>query len=137
MQENFRLQLNQSWEAVDIQTGAAVVIPKGSHKAVRILHRAARDAKEEPWLVVTIQHQDKSVAAGLREAYWRQWERLPCSRIPCDDREMEGELAGAFFTQDTAVINLPSVRKASTPTVAPARLGPSSAPEFRLSPMRA
>src|SRR2546428_4018352 len=74
MQEPFRLQLNQSWEAVDIQTGAAVVIPKGSHKAVRILHRAARDAKEEPWLVVTVQHRGKPVSVGLREAYWRQWE---------------------------------------------------------------
>ena len=48
MQETFRLQLNQSWEAIDIQTGAAVVIPKGSHKAVRILHHTARDPKEEP-----------------------------------------------------------------------------------------
>ena len=73
MQETFRLQLNQSWEAIDIQTGAAVVIPKGSHKAVRILHRITRDAKEEPWLVVSIRHQGKPVSAGLREAYWRQW----------------------------------------------------------------
>jgi hypothetical protein len=74
MQETFRLELNQSWEAIDIQTGTPVVIPKGLHKAVRILRRATRDAKEEPWLVVTIQHSGKSVAAGLREAYWRQWQ---------------------------------------------------------------
>ena len=74
MEETFRLELHRSWEAIDIQTGAAVVIPKGSHKAVRILHCAARDAKEEPWLVVTIQHRGESVSAGLREAFWRQWE---------------------------------------------------------------
>jgi len=75
MQETFRLRLNQSWEAIDIQTGAAMVIPKGSHKAVRILHRTTREGKDEPWLVVTIQHHGKPVSAGLREAYWRQWER--------------------------------------------------------------
>jgi hypothetical protein len=68
--ETFRLELNQSWEAIDIQTGVGVVIPKGSHKAVRMLHRTRRDEKEEPWLVVTVQH----ISAGLREAYWRQWE---------------------------------------------------------------
>ncbi len=56
MQETFRLELNQAWEAIDIKTGAAVIIPKGSHKAVRILHHTARDPKEEPWLVVTMQH---------------------------------------------------------------------------------
>jgi hypothetical protein len=75
MQETFRLQLNQSWEAINIQTGAAVVLPKGSHKAVRMLHRTTRDANEEPWLVVTIEHGGKRISAGLREAYWRQWER--------------------------------------------------------------
>jgi hypothetical protein len=31
----FRLNLNQSWEAIDIQTGAGMVIPKGSYKAFR------------------------------------------------------------------------------------------------------
>jgi len=72
--ETFRLDLNQSWEAIDIQTGAGVVIPKGSHKAVRMRHRMSRDEKEEPWLVVTVQHRGKPVSAGLREAYWRQWE---------------------------------------------------------------
>src|SRR2546426_6546251 len=50
MRETFRLELNQAWEAIDIKTGAVVVIPKGSHKAVRVLHRAGRDAKEDPWL---------------------------------------------------------------------------------------
>ena len=74
MQETFRMQLNQPWEAIDIQTGAVVLIPRGSHKAVRILHRASRDTKEEPWLVVTIQHRGKLVPVGLREAYWRHWE---------------------------------------------------------------
>ena len=74
MEETFRLDLNQSWEAIDIQTGAGVVIPKGSHKAVRMRHRMRRDEKEEPWLVVTVQHKGKPVSAGLREAYWRQWE---------------------------------------------------------------
>src|SRR2546426_63510 len=72
--KTFRLELNQSWEAVDIQTGAGVVIPKGSHKAVRVLHHTSRDEKEEPWLVVMVQHKGKPVSAGLREAYWRQWE---------------------------------------------------------------
>ena len=75
MGETFRLDLKQTWEAIDIQTGAAVVIPKGSYKAVRMLHRASRNEKEEPWLVVTVQHMGKPVSAGLREAYWRQWER--------------------------------------------------------------
>ena len=83
MQETFRLQLNQSWEAIDIQTGASILIPKGSHKAVRRLHRTFRDAKEEPWLVVTVQHR----AAGLREAYWRQWERhhVPEFRVTIEE----------------------------------------------------
>jgi hypothetical protein len=71
--ETFRLELNRSWEAIDIQTGAEVLIPKGSHKATRVMLRAARDAKDEPWLVVTIQHKGKPVSAGLREAFWRQW----------------------------------------------------------------
>ena len=75
MGETFRLELNQAWEAVDIHAGANVVIPQGSHKAVRIMHRTGRDAREEPWLVVTVQHKGKAVSAGLREAYWRQWER--------------------------------------------------------------
>jgi hypothetical protein len=66
--------LTESWDAIDIRTGADVVISKGAHKAVRILHRTDRDEKEEPWLVVTVQHKGKPVSAGLREAYWRQWE---------------------------------------------------------------
>lgn len=74
MGETFRLDLNRSWEVIDIQTGANLLLRKGSHKAIRIMHRADRDAREEPWLVVTIQHQGKTVSAGLREAYWRQWE---------------------------------------------------------------
>jgi hypothetical protein len=74
MQETFRMQLNQAWEAINIQTGVVVVIPKGSLKAVRILHRVSPEAKEEPWLVVTVQHRGKPASVGLREAYWRHWE---------------------------------------------------------------
>jgi hypothetical protein len=74
MQETFRLQLNREWEAVDIQTGAALVIPAGSHKAVRVLHRTNPHEKEEPWLVVTVEYKGKPTSAGLREAYWRQWK---------------------------------------------------------------
>ena len=85
--ETFRLDLNQLWEAIDIQTGASVVIPKGSHKAVRILHRTSRDAREEPWLVVAVQHKGKVVSAGLREAYWRQWEghHIPEFRVTIEE----------------------------------------------------
>jgi hypothetical protein len=39
-----------------------------------MLHRMTPDAAEEPYLVVTVEHQGKKVQAGLREAYWRQWE---------------------------------------------------------------
>ncbi len=87
MQETFRLDLNQSWEAIDIQTGAGVVIPKGSHKAVRMLHRTSRDEKSEPWLVVTVQHKGRPVSAGLREAYWRQWEghHIPELRVTIEE----------------------------------------------------
>jgi hypothetical protein len=83
MDETFRLDLNQSWEAIDIKTGRAVLIPKGSHQAVRMLHRTRRDAEAEPYLVVTVQHDGKNVLAGLREAYWRQWEghHIPQLRV--------------------------------------------------------
>ena len=74
MEETFRLDLNQSWEAIDIQTGAAVLIPKGSHRAIRMLLKSPPDQAEEPYLVVTVQHGGKPVLAGLRETYWRQWE---------------------------------------------------------------
>ncbi len=73
--ETFRLGLNQAWEATDVQTGASVVIPKGSHRADRVLHRTGPGKGEEPWLVVKVQHKGKLVSAGLRETYWRQWER--------------------------------------------------------------
>jgi hypothetical protein len=81
------LELNRAWEAVDIQAGTGVVIPKGSHKAVRVLHRTERDAREEPWLVVTLQHQGKPVSAGLREVYWRRWEghHIPEFRVTIED----------------------------------------------------
>ncbi len=74
MGQTFRLDLKRSWEVIDIQTGAHVLLPKGSHKALRIMHRTDQHAGEEPWLVVSTQHQGKSIVAGLREAYWRQWE---------------------------------------------------------------
>ena len=74
MEETFRLDLNQSWEAIDIKTGHAVLIPKGSHHAIRVLRKSAPDRIEENYLVVAIQHEGNPVLAGLREAYWRQWE---------------------------------------------------------------
>ena len=87
MDETFRLDLNRSWEAIDIKTGHAVLIPKGSHQAIRMLHHIPRDAAEEPYLVVTVQHQDKPVLAGLREAYWRQWEGHHVSELRVTIRE--------------------------------------------------
>src|SRR2546428_549661 len=74
MEETFRLDLNQPWEAIDIKTGHAVLIPKGSHQAIRMLLKSPPDQTEENYLVVTVQHEGKRVLAGLREAYWRQWE---------------------------------------------------------------
>ena len=74
MEETFRLNLNRSWEAIDIKTGHAVLIPKGSHHATRMLLKTPPDAAEENYLVVTVQHEGKRALAGLREAYWRQWE---------------------------------------------------------------
>ena len=74
MEETFRLDLNQSWEAIDIKTGQAVLIPKGSHVAIRMLFKSPRDQTEENYLVVTVQHEGNQVLAGLREAYWRHWE---------------------------------------------------------------
>ena len=74
MEETFRLDLNQSWEAIDIKTGHAVFIPKGSHQAIRMLLKSPRDKTEENYLVVTVQHEGKKVLVGMREAYWRQWE---------------------------------------------------------------
>src|SRR5215472_10455801 len=89
MNETFRLDLKQSWEAIDIKTGAAMVIPKGSHKAVRILHRTSRDPTEESWLVVTIQQGGKPVSVGLREAYWRQWENHNVAELRVTIRKWE------------------------------------------------
>jgi hypothetical protein len=56
------------------QNGPAVLIHKGSHQAIRMLLKSPRDQAEENYLVVTVQHEGKLVLAGLREAYWRQWE---------------------------------------------------------------
>jgi hypothetical protein len=74
MEQTFRLDLNQSWEAVDIKTGHVVLIPKGSHQAIRMLRKSPSDQTEENYLVVAVQHEGIPVLAGLREAYWRQWE---------------------------------------------------------------
>ena len=51
------------------------------------LHRTSPEAKEEPWLVVTFQHVGKPVWAGLREAYWRQWEghHIPALRVTIEE----------------------------------------------------
>ena len=74
MGETFRMDLNQSWEAIDIKTGHAVLIPKGSHQAIRMLLKSPPDQTEEDYLVVAVQDEGGQVLAGLREAYWRQWE---------------------------------------------------------------
>src|SRR5438067_1505856 len=65
----------------------SLVIPKGSHKAVRVQHRTGREAQAEPWLVVTVQLRGKTVSAGLREAYWRQWEghHVPEFRVTIEE----------------------------------------------------
>src|SRR5439155_2479106 len=47
VEETLRLDLNQSWEAFDIKTGHAVLIPKGSHQAIRMLLKSPRDQTEE------------------------------------------------------------------------------------------
>ena len=88
MEETFRLDLNQSWEAIDIKTGHAVLIPKGSHQAIRMVLKDPRDQTGENYLVVTIQHEGNSVLAGLREAYWRQWESHHIPELRVTIREM-------------------------------------------------
>jgi len=89
MDETLRLDLKQSWEAIDIKTGRAVIIAKGSHQALRMLHRSTRDAAQEPYLVVTVQHEGKAVLAGLREAYWRQWEGHHVPELRVTIRELK------------------------------------------------
>src|SRR2546422_6885865 len=89
MEETFRLDLNQSWEAIDIKTGHAVLIPKGSHQAIRMLLKSPPDQTEENHLVVTVQHEGKAVLAGLREAYWRQWEGHYIPEFRVTIREMK------------------------------------------------
>ena len=88
MEETFRLDLNRSWEAIDIKTDQPVLIPTGSHQGIRMLHQNTRDATEEPYLVVTVQHEGKPVLAGLREAYWRQWEGHHIPELRVTIREM-------------------------------------------------
>ena len=89
MEETFRLDLNQSWEAIDIKMGQPVLIPKGSHQAIRMLLKDPRDQTEENYLVVMVQHEGKSVLAGLREAYWRQWEGHYIPEFRVTIREMK------------------------------------------------
>ena len=57
MEETFRLDLNQSWEAIDIKTGHAVLIPKGSHQAIRMLLKSPPDQTEENYSVVAVQDE--------------------------------------------------------------------------------
>src|SRR5437870_8328465 len=89
MDETIRLDLNQSWEAIDIKTGQPVLIPKGSHQAIRMLFKSPRDQTEENYLVVTVQHEGNPVLAGLREAYWRQWEGHYIPELRVTIREMK------------------------------------------------
>ena len=88
MKETFRLELNQSWEAIDIKTGHPVLIPKGSHQAIRMLLNDPRDQTEENYLVVTVQSEGNPLLAGLREAYWRQWEGHYIPELRVTIREM-------------------------------------------------
>jgi hypothetical protein len=88
MEETFRLDLNQAWEAIDIKTGHAVLIPKGSHHAIRMLLKSAHDQTEENYLVVRVQHEGNAVLAGLREAYWRHWEGHYIPELRVTIREM-------------------------------------------------
>ena len=83
MEKTFRLGLNQSWEAIDIKTGHPVLIPKGSHQAIRMVLKDPHDQTEENYLVVTVQCEGNPVLAGLREAYWRHWEghHIPKFRV--------------------------------------------------------
>jgi len=74
VEETFRLDLNQSWEAIDIKTGHPVLIPKGSHQAIRMFLKGPHDQTGENYLVVTVQHEGHPVLTGLREAYLRHWE---------------------------------------------------------------
>jgi hypothetical protein len=91
MEETFRLDLNQSWEASDIKTGRPVLIPKGPHQAIRMLLKGPRDQTGESYLVVTVQHEGKPVLAGLREAYWRQWEGHYIRELRVTIQEMKGK----------------------------------------------
>jgi hypothetical protein len=88
MEKTFRLDLNQAWEAIDIKTGHAVLIPKGSHQAIRMLLKSAHDQTEENYLVVRVQHEGNPVLAGLREAYWRHWEGHYIPELRVTIREM-------------------------------------------------
>jgi hypothetical protein len=86
--ETFRLDLNQSWDAIDIKTGHPVLIPKGSHQAIRMLLKGPCDQTEGNYLVVTVQHEGKPALAGLREAYWRHWEGhyIPELRVTIEEK---------------------------------------------------
>src|SRR5438128_205555 len=51
VEETFRLDLNQSWEAIDIKTGQAVLIPKGPARpsGCFLKARAIRQKKTTWW----------------------------------------------------------------------------------------
>ena len=86
---NLRLVLNQSLETTDIKTGNAVLIPKGSYQAIRMFRKSPPDQTEENYLVVAVQHEGKTVLAGLREAYWRHWEGHDIPEFRVTIREMK------------------------------------------------
>ena len=98
MEQAFRLDLNKSWEAIDIKTGHAVLIPKGSHQAIRILVKSPPDQTEENYLVVAVQGEGGPVLAGLREAYWRQSQGLShrgvLPTMSASDREVISNVFG-------------------------------------------
>jgi hypothetical protein len=54
-----------------------------------VLLKSPPDQAEENYLVVTVQHEGKPVLAGLREAYWRQWEGHYIPELRVTIREMK------------------------------------------------
>ena len=89
MEATFRLDLNQSWEAIDIKTGHAVLIPKVPTRPSGCFLKTRSDQTDENYLVVMVKDEGKSVLAGLREAYWRQWEGHYIPEFRVTIREMK------------------------------------------------
>src|SRR5207244_514179 len=71
------------------QNGPRGPHPQGSHQAIRMLLKDPRHQREENYLVVMVQHEGNSVLAGLREAYWRQWEGHHIPEFRVTIREMK------------------------------------------------